>query len=201
MQNDFSNILSQLRRDRGISQKQTAADLGISQALLSHYEKGIRECGLDFLVRAAQYFGVTTDYLLGRTAAPSKAGQQEAATPFDAAKRQITNAQALLFELLRGCEKDGVQETGLHLLRLQTYQTALYLLGLCHGDKPFAKPSRYTKPAAEGEIVRCFAKLGLVKEKGDSLSFPLVSPEQLSAEYPELYGDFCSLLLEMEEKL
>lgn len=201
MKNDFPNILSRLRRERGLSQKQTAADLGCSQALLSHYEKGIRECGLDFLVRAAEYFGVTTDYLLGRAGSSPAAVWAEASTPFDAAAQQIYNAQLLLFELLRGCEKDGVQQTGLELFRLQTYQTALYLLGLCHGDKPFTKPSRYTKPAVEGEIIRSFAKLGLVKEKGDDLCFPLVSPERLSAEYPELYGDFCSLILEIEEKL
>ena len=63
----FAATLSQLRRERGISQKKAAGDLGISQALLSHYEKGIRECGLDFVVKCADYYGVTTDYLLGVT--------------------------------------------------------------------------------------------------------------------------------------
>ena len=57
----FAATLSQLRRERGISQKKAAGDLGISQALLSHYEKGIRECGLDFVVKCA-------DYLLGVSA-------------------------------------------------------------------------------------------------------------------------------------
>ncbi len=61
----FASILSQLRKERGISQKKAATDLGISQALLSHYEKGIRECGLDFVIRCSEYYGVTTDYLLG----------------------------------------------------------------------------------------------------------------------------------------
>lgn len=61
----FPEILSKLRRERGISQKKTAADLGISQALLSHYEKGIRECGLDFVIKCSKYYNVTTDYLLG----------------------------------------------------------------------------------------------------------------------------------------
>ncbi len=42
-------------------------DLGVSQALLSHYEKGIREYSLSFLCRAAEYYNVTTDYILGRT--------------------------------------------------------------------------------------------------------------------------------------
>lgn len=43
--------LSALRKEKGISQKEAAAGLGVSQALLSHYENGIRECGLDFLCR------------------------------------------------------------------------------------------------------------------------------------------------------
>ena len=61
----FSEILSSLRKERGCSQKKAAGDLGISQALLSHYEKGIRECGLDFVIKCSEYYGVTTDYLLG----------------------------------------------------------------------------------------------------------------------------------------
>ncbi len=64
--NRFPAILTLLRHERGLTQKQAAQDLGISQALLSHYEKGIRECGLDFLIRAADYYGVTCDFLLGR---------------------------------------------------------------------------------------------------------------------------------------
>lgn len=65
MNADFSTKLSELRRAKGISQKEAAAELGISQALLSHYEKGIRECGLDFVRKASVYYGVTTDWLLG----------------------------------------------------------------------------------------------------------------------------------------
>ena len=61
----FATTLSRLRKERGISQKKAATELGISQALLSHYEKGIRECGLDFVIRCSEYYGVTTDYLLG----------------------------------------------------------------------------------------------------------------------------------------
>ncbi len=67
MNNDFPRILSLLRKERHISQKEAAAALGVAQALLSHYEKGKRECGLDFLVRAADYYNVSTDYLLGRS--------------------------------------------------------------------------------------------------------------------------------------
>ena len=67
MATDFSRTLSLLRQERGISQRKAATQLGISQALLSHYENGIREPGLAFVVRACDYYQVSADYLLGRT--------------------------------------------------------------------------------------------------------------------------------------
>ena len=65
MERTFSETMSALRRARGLSQRAAAADLRISQALLSHYENGAREPGLAFLCRACKYYGVTADYLLG----------------------------------------------------------------------------------------------------------------------------------------
>lgn len=65
MKNKFAQRLAQLRKKSGMSQKIAAQKLGISQALLSHYEKGIRECGLDFVMKAAKVFDVSCDYLLG----------------------------------------------------------------------------------------------------------------------------------------
>lgn len=51
----------------GVSQRTAAEALGISQALLSHYENGVREPGLVFVVKACDYYGVSADFLLGRT--------------------------------------------------------------------------------------------------------------------------------------
>ena len=67
MNKDLPRILKLLRKERGIRQKEAADSLGVAQALLSHYENGKRECGLDFLVQAADFYGVSVDYLLGRT--------------------------------------------------------------------------------------------------------------------------------------
>lgn len=67
MNKDFSRIITILRKEKKLSQKEAANDLGISQALLSHYEKGIRECSLDFVIKVADYYEVSTDFLLGRT--------------------------------------------------------------------------------------------------------------------------------------
>lgn len=71
MDRSFPQTLSALRRDRNISQRQAAADLNISQALLSHYENGAREPGLAFVCRACDYYGVSADYLLCRSELPN----------------------------------------------------------------------------------------------------------------------------------
>ena len=65
MDRSFPETLSALRREKNISQRTAAAELGISQALLSHYENGAREPGLSFVCRACDYYGVSADYLLG----------------------------------------------------------------------------------------------------------------------------------------
>lgn len=74
MDRDFSQTMSELRRSRGLSQRKAAADLKISQALLSHYENGAREPGLGFVCRACRYYGVSADYLLGLSDTPSAHG-------------------------------------------------------------------------------------------------------------------------------
>ena len=58
MNAEFSRTLSLLRQEKGVSQRTAAGVLGISQALLSHYENGIREPGLTFVVKACDYYGV-----------------------------------------------------------------------------------------------------------------------------------------------
>ena len=55
----FARTLSQLRHEKGVSQREAAQALEVSQALLSHYENGIREPGLAFVVRACDYYQVS----------------------------------------------------------------------------------------------------------------------------------------------
>lgn len=111
MNKDFPRIITFLRKERGITQKQAAADLEISQAVLSHYEKGVRECGLDFLVKAAEYYEVSTDYLLGRTVqrVPSSVSDLPDSDEFRHLKgnmvnqinrRLLTNTTTIIYDLL-----------------------------------------------------------------------------------------------------
>lgn len=58
--------MRQLRESAGLKQKQAARMMGIRASVLSRYEKDERRPDLDMLVRLADFYGVTTDYLLGR---------------------------------------------------------------------------------------------------------------------------------------
>ena len=61
--------LKELRRSRKISQLKLAMDLNMNQNTISRYENMERQADYETLVRFADYFGVTLDYLLGRTSA------------------------------------------------------------------------------------------------------------------------------------
>ncbi len=63
----FGNRLRQLREDRGLSQLDLSKHLNIANSTLSLYEAGKREPDYDTLQRLADYFDVSTDYLLGRS--------------------------------------------------------------------------------------------------------------------------------------
>lgn len=59
-----------LRKDKGISQLKLALDLNTSQNTISRYETGEREPGINELIKIADYFDVSIDYLVGRTENP-----------------------------------------------------------------------------------------------------------------------------------
>lgn len=59
--------LKELRKEKGISQLKLAIDLSTNQNTISRYETGERECDYEMLIKIADYFDVSVDYLLGRT--------------------------------------------------------------------------------------------------------------------------------------
>lgn len=63
--------LKELRQSRNISQLKLAMDLGINQNTVSRYETGIYQADYEMLIRLADYFDVSIDYLLGRTQDPT----------------------------------------------------------------------------------------------------------------------------------
>ncbi len=58
--------LKELRKKKGLSQKQAANALGISMRAYQNYEYGQREPNIEMINKLANFYGVTTDYLLDR---------------------------------------------------------------------------------------------------------------------------------------
>lgn len=61
-----------LREDHDIKQQDIADYLKCTQVCYSHYENGRRDIPTDVLIRLADYYNVSIDYLLGRTDNPNK---------------------------------------------------------------------------------------------------------------------------------
>ena len=63
----MKNRIKEIRQKRGITQAELAKQIGVAQNTLSYWENGKRECDFDMLIRIADIFGVSVDYLLGRS--------------------------------------------------------------------------------------------------------------------------------------
>ncbi|HFK1716360.1 helix-turn-helix domain-containing protein [Bacillus cereus] len=62
----FGNIIRDLRKEKGITQKELAQSLKLSESTIGMYERNERQPDYNTLIRIADYFNVSTDFLLGR---------------------------------------------------------------------------------------------------------------------------------------
>jgi len=63
----LSKRIKELRMEKGLSQPQLARAIGCSKGQISFWENGLNEPKASYVVKLADVFGVSTDYLLGRT--------------------------------------------------------------------------------------------------------------------------------------
>ncbi len=67
MRNKFAEQLFLLRVENGLTRGQLAEKLNVSVRLISYWENGQRECDFNMLIRIADLFSVSIDFLLGRS--------------------------------------------------------------------------------------------------------------------------------------
>jgi transcriptional regulator with XRE-family HTH domain len=65
MVKNFCNIVTQLRIDKGLKQKDIALACDTTQETISRWEAGVQEPKISYLILLANFFNVSTDYLLG----------------------------------------------------------------------------------------------------------------------------------------
>ena len=66
MGNKFAERLNELRVEKNYTRTQLAERLNVSVRLISYWENGKRECDFDMLIKIAELFSISIDYLLGR---------------------------------------------------------------------------------------------------------------------------------------
>lgn len=62
----FAERLKELRQERNLSQTALAQIIGVSQKAIDYWERGINEPKATYIIRLADYFDISSDYLLGR---------------------------------------------------------------------------------------------------------------------------------------
>ena len=74
----LSQRLLELRTERALSQAQIAREVGIVVRAYQRYEYGQREPQLAVLIRMADFYGVSLDYLVGRSDSPDLVSERDA---------------------------------------------------------------------------------------------------------------------------
>ena len=225
MTTDFSRTLSLLRKEKGLSQRAVAESLGISQALLSHYENGIREPGLDFVVRVCDYYNVAADYLLGRTMSRDGtaiyaeelydgAGEKEnnirSINVFALLnKKLLINTLSIIFELLgRTGRKEAIRHASDYLsTAMYKIFRHIYMNAGVKPDEFFSVQSTSFSDASDADM-----KLNEMRFKNalrgaapllkDINNEPVVlSNDSLGRDYPQLFQSLLSVLHSTGERI
>ena len=216
MVSDFPRTLCLLRQEKKISQRKAAGELGVSQALLSHYENGVREPGLSFVVRAADYYGVSADFLLGRTMARDggailaedladssmeKDNILHGSAAAMLSKKLLVNSTSLLYEQI-GKESRPLVRLVSDYMSLAFYKVyrLLYTLDDNSSKKAFAAQQNVFSELCDAEMKKCEVQLRMMAV-GDGETQMDLSLEHVQQNWPRLAPSLLSLLHGVDEKI
>ena len=222
MNADFARTLALLRHERGISQRQAAETLGISQALLSHYENGVREPGLNFVVKACDFYNVSADFLLGRTLSRDGTTILDADTLYDVSderdnvlkgsvmatlsKKLIVNSAGVLFDLLgRLGNKKAIKAASNYLsTALYTLYRHLFQFSPNGNDGFFSVPREHFVvglPRADMILNEAEYVATLAGQNKEAQQFPDMSHDAMTAAYPGTYQSLLQIIPVCGERL
>ena len=214
MASDFSRTLALLRREKKISQRTAADDLSVSQALLSHYENGLREPGLSFVVRAADYYGVSCDYLLGRSLARdgSAVPNERLDVQPDPAQQKnlVLDAAGLVLELAEQTGSKQLPKEIEEYFSFAIYKAYryMYLSDPAGVQAVFRTKSEHYDALSDARMklselrIRAAAEgaggFGLAAEE---LARPSISPDELLRRYPSVSKSLLTVLQQVSDAL
>lgn len=216
MNKDFSRTITFLRKERKLSQKQAAEELEISQSLLSHYEKGIRECGLDFIIKAADYYNVSCDYLLGRTSdreydvgepITDKASKKQGAAQ-RINRRLISGMSNVIYDYTAASKNRRLDRCVTTFIMLTLYKLfrQLYSANPDNTRDLFTVPEGQYVGYADAAMMKCFTDIKSMTDNGSDSFIGILgetecSPEILAEEYGESAGEIFNVIKQAENTL
>jgi len=217
---DFSRSLALLRKERGVSQRMAAQSLGVSQALLSHYETWAREPGLAFVSQACAYYEVSADFLLGRTlerhanpVAPgemfdasqdkqNRVGKGSVAALF--ARKLVINAVSLLFDYAGRSGHTGLVPELTNFFSGAVYKIFRHFYAFSgENEKGFFSVGHEVYPLASGADMQeseCRLLAILHSGKGQAPDLPALSNDMLMTEYPQLVQSLYALVHQAQDR-
>ena len=204
MNTDFPRILSLLRKERGLTQKQVAADLGIAQALLSHYEKGKRECGLEFLVNLLGRSPVSNGGIItesdipdGNSSGDSKSGDIMLALN----KKLITNSIEVIFSILQKIKSSKLSKSVSSMLTLSVYKAfrITYNANRKNDDNLFGVSPTSALHLIDSAI--CLEVGAAADAANDADNAPSITTNSIEAEYDKQGTALLSLIKNAEKRL
>ncbi|MDR0294009.1 MAG: helix-turn-helix transcriptional regulator [Oscillospiraceae bacterium] len=219
MATGFSRSLALLRKEKGLSQRAAAAGLGVSQALLSHYETGAREPGLPFIVRACDYYDVSADFLLGRTMVrdgspvdpgamhdaqtdnQNRLGRVSAASILG--RKMVVNAVSILFDLAGRSGSTALTTELTNYFGGAVYKLFRHFYAVSGvGEQVFfSAPHCAYGPAADADMARSEARLlAVLHQKDGAPALPALSNDSLTAEYPQTVRSLLTLTHQAGER-
>lgn len=215
MNNEFGRTLALLRKQQGLSQKKVAEDLGVSQGLLSHYEKGIRECSLSFLTKTAEYFEVTTDYLLGLTSSPNSVdiktdyintseelGNSVTNTYYLINRKLIIDTTTIIYNILSEIDSKKLNRYVSDYIMTSLYNIfrKIYILNEYNPDD-FFNVSHSFENFCDASMKIDLGKINKISsEQKDKMKLEL-SPEIINREYREISSSLTELIRNTEKNI
>ena len=204
-----------------MSQRAVAADLGISQALLSHYEKGAREPGLAFVTKACRYYNVSADFLLGLSLSRDGTTILDADTLYDVSderdnvmrgsvlatlsKKLVVNSVGLLFDLLSQLGNKKAIRSAANCLSTTVYILFRHL----HRSSPNRDEDIFSVPdewflagLPRADLVMSEAEYAqALADPGKDAQFPPLDHASMKAAYPGTYQSLLQIAHSCGERI
>ncbi len=204
----FSTVLTNLRKDKGLSIHKAAKEIGIVSETLRRYEQDERQPTADVILLLANYYGVSTDYLLGRTSTKSVDPDIQAVTAYtgltEKAVENLHNARgewrakAAVSRMLEENDKLGIFES-IAIVLWEDYKTPVSIEEMNCPPDDEESADYYRKINLESKITdttssfdpnliiesKCLEIIGYLKERRKS------EQTQLNSIYMKYFnGDF-----------